>query len=99
MSVSADSMWVAKDQVFQSRVKYFLVKAAVSVMAEANTVDGHAQRVAYAGKVLDGTANVEQVAVAVMTNSTVAANGYAAPDGDLEFVVNSMFSALSGVSL
>lgn len=95
---AADSMTVAINGAFQDRVRYFLVKAAVAVMAEAGNTAGHALRVTYANAVLAGSAPITPVSVAVTTNATVAAAGFAATDGDLEFVVNSLFSALSGVA-
>lgn len=103
---SAQGFQIANEQSFQHRVQFFLTKAAVAVMAEANTTPGHAARLTYAGKVLDGIAAILPVAVAAVTNSTIqseanigtpADGGYAISDGDLEFTVNSLFSALAGV--
>lgn len=97
MSASTN-MTAARNPDFIDRVKLYLQKAAVAVMAEAGDAAGHALRVAYAGKVLAGTASAREAAIAVMTNGTVAANELAAPDGDIEFAVDSMFDALAGVA-
>lgn len=95
---SADAMTVARNGGFQERVKYFLQKAALAVMAEVNTTAAHAARVVYAKVVLTGDASVPEAAVAVVTNATVAAAGFNVTDNDLEFTVNSVFNALAGVS-
>lgn len=91
-----DAMEVANEEGFQRRVKHFMQKAALAVMAEAGSTAFHTERVAFAKSVLDGTASVYEYAVGVVTNSTVASNGLATTDGDLEFTVNSMFTAFSG---
>ena len=96
MSVSSDAMHVSQQPQFVQRVKYFMEKAAVAVMSETLSTAGHTERVAYAKIVLDGTASAIDYAVAVLTNSTVAAAGAAVSDSDMEFTVNSMFDAFSG---
>lgn len=93
---SITGMALANEQGFQNRVEWFLSKAAIAVMAELLNTAGHAERVIYAGSVLDGTASVLQASIAVSTNATVDAAGLAVTDSDLEFTVNSMFSALAG---
>ena len=99
MPVSSDSMLVARNADFQNRVKYFLQKASIAVMAEAVITVGHTLRLVYAGKVLAGTASESEATIAVLTNGTIATAGFNATDNDLEFVVNSLFNALAGVSL
>lgn len=96
MSVSSDSMHVSQETQFVERVKYFMQKAAIAIMAESLSTSGHNERAAYAARVLDGTASSMDFTVAVLTNSTVAAAGSAATDSDLEFTVNSMFNAFAG---
>jgi hypothetical protein len=97
-------MSVARDTAFQARVRFCLTTAAIAVMAEVNTTANHAVRVTYAKTVIAGTADVYAAAVAVVTNSTIAAEAnptsadQAVPDGDLQFTVNSLFNALSGVA-
>lgn len=93
---SIDAMELAKDEGFQRRVKHFMQKAAIAVMAELLNTTGHNDRVIYAKKVLDGSASTTEYAIAVVTNSTVAAAGESVSDNDLEFTVNSMFTAFSG---
>ncbi len=96
MSVSSDSMHVSQETQFVERVKYFMQKAAIAIMAETLSTTGHTERVAYAKKVLDETASAKEFTIAVLTNSTVAVAGSAATDSDLEFTVNSMFNAFAG---
>jgi hypothetical protein len=95
---------IADHQAFQARVCYCITKAAVAVMAEDAQTPNHAERVAYAKAVLSGAASVAEYSRAVVTNSTLTANGVDDPalfgisDGDLEFTVNSMFNAMAGVA-
>lgn len=91
---------VRNDQAFQGRVEYALYVAAVNVMAEVNTTLNHAARVVYAKTVLNGSAPIHPAVVAVLTNSTIAAaaDSTAVVDSDIQFAVNSLFNALSGVA-
>lgn len=105
MSASAkDLMTIANNGTFQSRVQYYMESYALTVMAEANTVTSHATRVIYANKVLAGTASVVQYAIAVVTNSTIAAEAslagtdFSIVDSDIAFQVNSIFNSMAGVS-
>ncbi|MEA1877352.1 MAG: hypothetical protein U9N86_10850 [Bacteroidota bacterium] len=86
------------DSDFQDKVKFYMVKAAIAVMAELNTTDFHAERVAFAGKVLNNTASLDAYALGVSVNSTIKSKIDAGTDydSDLEFVVNSLFTAYSG---
>ena len=83
------------DQDYQDKVRYFLVKAAIAVMAEDGATDNHAARVLFAQKCLAGTASVASYALGVSTNATIKGKIDAGTDydSDLEFVVNSMFDA------
>lgn len=92
---------------FQSRVSYALVVAAVNVMAESAGTVNHAERVIYAKKIINGDYDLIDPSMAVLTNSTIAAesdstivsNGsFNIPDGDIQFAINSLFNALAGVS-
>jgi len=94
--VALDAMEVADEFGFQQRVEFFLKKASIAVMAEALSTAGHAERVIYAKDVLDGSASTIEATQAVVTNATIEAAGLASTDSDIEFTVNSMFSALSG---
>jgi hypothetical protein len=91
-------MHEAHEAGFQRKVKYYMQKAALAVLGEESTTKGHTERVAYAKKVLDGTASIYEFAVGVTTNSTIAAKLDAKSDydSDLEFVINSMFSDFAG---
>jgi len=86
------------DQDFQDKVRFYVVKAAIAVMTEASTVDFHTERVAYATKVLNNTASISAYALGVSTNPTIKAKIDAGTDydADLEFVVNSLFTAFAG---
>ena len=83
---------------FQAKVNYYVTKAAIAIMAEANTVDFHAERVAYAKKVLNNLYSLDAYALGVSVNPTVKSKIDAGTDydDDLEFVVNSLFTAYAG---
>ncbi|SRR6266498_2657034 len=104
MALTAETaVGVAQQPGFSNRVKFFLEKAAIAVMNEASSTAGHADRVALAKLVLLGRNSNYESAVAVLSNSTLFAEGTTDPatgngisDSDLEFAINSMFSAFAG---
>lgn len=84
---------LANNSAYQSRVKYFMQKAATAVIGEASpTVLRHN----YSVSILDGTASIFQMSMATVTNPTISAainmmmDDMGVIDGDLEFVVNSL---------
>lgn len=105
MAASFDDIsTISANTAFQSRCQYALIVAAIDVMSEANTTGGHAQRLEYAKQVLQAQVSLVVVAMAVLTNATIGAEavaattpGYAIPDSDIQFAVNSIFNALSGI--
>ena len=105
MATSDLASRVATETEWLARVKFYMQKSAIAVMAELGSVANHTERVAYAKKVLDGTASIVEYSFGVVTNSTVLAaisdslddNGVI--DADLEFTVNSLFNAYAGVAL
>jgi len=86
------------DTDFQAKVKFLMVKAAIAVMAEVNTVDHHDKRVIYAEKILNDFVSVSNYSLGVSTNATIKAAIDAGTDydDDLEYVVNSLFTAYAG---
>lgn len=105
MAISYQEVFeVAQQPGIQARVKALMQKAAIAVMNEAGSTAGHTQRVAFAGLVLNGQASVLQYTIGVLTNSTIMAEadtngvtgGNSIPDNDLEFAVNSAYSAYAG---
>jgi len=97
--LSAKCMAKANGSAFKRRVKYFMQKAATAIIGEDGAFIGHAERVAYAEKILSGEASIYEMAVGVVTNSTVAAaidGGSEPSDSDLEFTVNSLINDFAG---
>lgn len=98
------------DQIIQyignlaDRVGFYVIKAAVAVMNEPNTVDDHATRVTFANKVLIGDYDLMSYTNAVLSNSTNMTNfdaseaDYGISDSDMEFTVNAAYDAFAGVS-
>lgn len=88
----------ATENGFQGRCKYFFQKAAIAVMSEDPGTANHDDRVRFAAKVITGGISQTELAIAVATNSTIAATIDSAgtpSDNDLEFTVNSMFDAFA----
>ncbi len=104
MATFSDLAAIAKDTNFQSRVSYAMMVAANNVYAEAGNVTGHPARVAFSRQVFCGSINIFYCCLMVLTNSTIAAEAvlattpaFAVPDGDIQFAVNSLWNAFSGV--
>jgi hypothetical protein len=93
---------IAEQHDFKRRVAYALTVASVAAYNEAGTVPGHAARAAYATKVLNGDFSLDGAVLGVLSNPTIAAEGQSAPagnsipDADIQFAINSIFSALAG---
>jgi hypothetical protein len=97
---------IAKAPDFIARIQYAICKAAVDVSSESTNTPGHEKRAACAQRMLTGSYSWDYVCLAVITNPSIAAgatavptdgNGYNIPDGDIQFTVNSMWNAFSGV--
>lgn len=108
MATFKDLITISNDQNFQNRVLYALEVSSISVMAESGLVEGHVRRVYYANAILNaGSSYSQNAARAILTNPAISAEanisiktdgGYGIPDGDIQFVINTLFSALSGVA-
>ena len=95
---------ISKDANFQARVQYASMVAAVNVYSEPTNTAGHPARVAFAKQVFANTFSVQAACLMVLTNATIAAEanvattpGFAIPDGDIQFAVNSLWNDLAGV--
>ena len=97
--LSTKCMIWTKGQGNPDRIKFFMMRVATNVIGETSSTPGHAERKAYADKVLSGEANVQQMVCAVVTNYTIAAvidNDETPVDNDIEFTVNSLWDDFSG---
>lgn len=99
--MTASGAYFAKtDQNFQMRVEYFVVAAAIASTTESVSGSLHAQRVALAKNILNNSAlYAPKFGLAVMSNSTLlaATDLSAIPDGDIQFVVNSIYNSFLGL--
>lgn len=103
MATFSDLGAIAQNNNFQSRVGYAMAVAATNVYSESPATTGHAARSVFAQKVINGQYNLYPSSLSVLTNATIAAEavlattpGYAIPDGDIQFAVNSLWNAFSG---
>jgi len=93
-----DNVDYYKNEEFRDKITFYLVKASIAVMAEASTTEHHIKRVDFAQQILHTGFVLEAYFIGVMTNATIKAHIDAGTsyDSDLEFVVNSLFTAFAG---
>jgi hypothetical protein len=98
-----DLIAASRDASFSARVALLALKSAVAVANEDPATADHADRVAWASKALRGDINNKQLASAIIAsnssitatiNATPANLGSDVPDGDIEFALNSIITAL-----
>jgi hypothetical protein len=82
----------AADTGYQARVKYYFAREALVAGGEADTVEDHEQRLAFAGLVLAGDVDLYDLATATLTNLTLAGRITSdppteIPDTELDYVV------------
>lgn len=84
---------------FYTRVSFIALKAAQNVAAEAGNTENHENRVAYANRIFRGEENALLLTLHVVSaNGTISAalensGGDAVPDGDIEFVLSTIWDA------
>lgn len=102
MATSLDAVQIAGN--LNPRVSFFVIKAAIAIMAEDNLTANHSDRVDFANKVFVGDYDLNSYTFGVLTNSTILSNldtgepDLGITDGDLEFTVNSLYNAFAGVA-
>jgi len=76
-------------ELFENRIAAACMVAAVNVLNEATDVTDHERRVAWAiSALLDARTMARKIKPVVLLNPSIAAAGNAAPDGDIQYVVN-----------
>lgn len=94
-----DIIAAASQPTFYSRVAFIALKAAQNVANEDPATPNHANRVAYAGRVLSGSDKALLLALHIAaSNSTIAAaleasGGDAVPDNDLEYAMGQIWDS------
>lgn len=88
---------LARVTVFQDRIEYLMVKAALAKLNAANPPQSD---ILLGQRVLDGGESVHRWALAVLCNASIAAGAHNADgstitENDLEFAVNSVWSAFA----
>jgi hypothetical protein len=94
MATAIQMAKIAIDTDFLKRVEYFMSRKALAVAA--GTPDTNDQ--ALIQKVLDGQESVRSWSIAAVTNATIASGTHAGdgstiPDNDLEFQINTQWTA------
>lgn len=91
----------ASQPTFYTRVSFIALKVAQYVASEDPATANHANRVAYAGRVLTGLDQALLLALNIASsNPTIAATletqgGDAVPDGDIEFAMGQIWDSRS----
>jgi hypothetical protein len=90
-----DQASLAKDAIFQIRVRVAMLTAAVAVQSELTSIPNHTNRSNYAKLVLNAPDSyLYPFAQAVTTNAAITA---ASLDSDIQFQSNSIWNAMAGV--
>jgi hypothetical protein len=89
----------ANDVAFQSRCRVATWKAAQDIASEDPATGNHAMRMDWASRVLTDKTNItdRQLAMQVLRNAQIAAIPATAPDGDIQFQVNSVLDAIIAI--
>lgn len=94
-----DIIAAASDPTYYTRVAFIALKSAQNVAAEDPATPNHANRVAYAGRVLTGDDKALLLALHIAaSNATIASTlesggGDAVPDGDIEYAMGQIWDA------
>lgn len=88
---------LGSDPVWRGRCQTAALKSATSVMSEEDTTAGHAERTAFANKVLLSPA-LQSQAIAFGVAAQPGITDENATDSDIEFTINSLWDAWSGVA-
>lgn len=89
----------ASDPTFYTRVAFIALKSAQNVAAEPDNTANHANRVSYANRIFRGEENALLLALHVVSANGTVSNtletqgGDAVPDGDIEFVLSTIWDA------
>lgn len=87
----------ASKPAFYQRVSFIALKAAQNVANESDATPNHANRIAYAGRVLKGDDKALLLALHIAaSNATIASTletsgGDAVPDSDLEYAMGQVW--------
>jgi hypothetical protein len=96
---TSDIIAAASSPVFYTRVAFIALKSAQAVASEDPGTANHANRAAYAGRVLTGNDKALLIALHIAAaNATIAgtletSGGEAVPDGDIEFAMGQIWDA------
>jgi len=90
---------VAADSVLRKQITVAIAKAATDIFNEDPTTNGHERRMVWSRQVQTSSGR-NQMADAmiwkVLENATIQAAPNSSPDGDVQFVVNSLVNQFAG---
>lgn len=93
----ADLVAKANEPAFYSKVLFIAMKVAQNVATEDPNTDSHAERLAYANRILRGEDNGPLIAAHIIaSNGTIAAvieSSGEPPDGDIEYAFGAIWTA------
>ena len=85
---------------FRRVCQFALVNTSINVMKESAATVGHAERVAYAKRILSGDISMTPVMYVVLADPTILAlnRATAATDAQVQAAIDAAFNILAGVS-
>lgn len=89
----------ANNAAFIARCRVATWKAAQDIASEDAATPNHASRKDWSDRVLADRTNItdKQLAMQVLRNSVIAADPANAPDGDIQYQVNSVLGAIIAI--
>lgn len=92
-----DKYTLGADPTFRARCQTAAIQAATDVMSEDDATAGHAERTAYANKVLLNP-SLQSQAISFGIAAQPGITGPDATDSDIQFTCNALWDAWSGVA-
>jgi hypothetical protein len=93
---------IAQGALMQARLTIAIVDAAGAIVTEDPGTSNHANRLIWAGKVLKSFTDAQWMSGKMLfdlwQNASIAANGDASTDGDIQFVVNGLVSDAAAIA-
>lgn len=87
-----------ENAILREKVTVAVAKAAQDVMNEGEAAPDHEKRAIWAaGALREAEHMAEMMMWAVLGNAAIQAAGEAAPDGDVQYVVNGLINIFAGV--
>jgi hypothetical protein len=97
MATYVELFSLVDNATFQQRVRVAMWRAATDVLNEADSVDAHKTRMLLARKLMTDAVQTPPrlFVIVLLQNPTIFTGGAASSDNDLQFAVNTFFTAFA----